>query len=146
MGDPLLNRPSWQETWDELSSPPDLPPGMEERFWSNFERELGAEELRRQESAQHLTWWDQLWSLAWARWTPAAFAAALVAVLWLPTQFPHTPPAPSTSPLVQNTPRPSAPAVQKAPELYSKLKMWREMEVLENIEVLEKLPELKKGT
>lgn len=162
----MKERPSFEQIWDELPShlpAPDMPVGMEDRFWARFEQELGPEEEARQQRARRRSFWSSLFAFRWYGLAGGAVAAALLVTVWVGPQL--IAPAPKTlahkktkeQPNVAPTKNPSKVAMQVQPsaptaspepdsEVAKDLSLYQNMEVLEKMQLLEKLPSLTKGS
>ena len=141
------------DLWEALTQLPEPPisDGMEARFWSRFEEELGDEERHRQQ--QH-HWLRQLCMSLWAEqsivWT-AGFAAAFC-VLWSAIQPTPTTQTPGTLAAAHrtsdNVQRPKAAKLPTQPlqlsqlpredkELYQHMPVLDKMELFENFDAIQ---------
>ncbi len=165
---------SFEQIWEELPShlpAPELPTGMDERFWEHFDAELGLVEHVRQQRASRRHFWSSLFQLRWVGAMGGAVGAALLLVVWIPawTSQPLTNTVAKAakvreslsrqglSPTVPHDAVPSKVALQPgqrsslpSPEphrdVVEDLSFYKNMEVLENMQLLEKLPSLTKGS
>ncbi|TNE46913.1 MAG: hypothetical protein EP343_21580 [Deltaproteobacteria bacterium] len=170
----MTQPPSFEQVWEELPShlpAPELPVGMDDRFWERFDAELGPLEQVRQERASRRSFWSSLFQLRWIGAMGGAVAAALLLVVWMNpwTSQPSTHPLakaakvrgsqlqqgslPKAHPeavpskvALQPAQRSSLPSQEPHRDVVEDLSFYKNMEVLEKMQLLEKLPSLTKGS
>lgn len=165
---------SFEQVWEELPShlpAPDLPAGMDERFWERFDAELGPVEQVRQQRASRRRFWSSLFQLRWVGAMGGAVAAVLLLTVWMnpwtgqPSNHTVAKAAKVRESLsqqgllpkiqqdavpskvaLQPGQRSSLPSAEPHRDVVEDLSFYKNMEVLEKMQLLEKLPSLTKGS